>query len=211
MFGFSRKRYLPRRGISDSDWEELRRISEMSWRINGPYDISEVDLNDQISRQDWGALIVTPWRGLEIEVNGVSDTEIESMTFHWQGLAMEIVLFADGKDAVLYSQMLEKMREYVASLRGSLVELEGFLGTEIHTTIPLGAGAFQRARLIPVHGPGWLLRAALLDEAALLPDEDSRIQRLLDGFKALCVVRGNKALAPGTIITLTHFAKTEEK
>lgn len=210
MFGFGKKRYAPRRSVSDAEWEELQRAAVVDWRKAGPYDISEVDLDDQVPRQNWGALIVTPWRGLEVQANGASDTDIESLTFHWQGLAMEVVLFADGKSPILYPQMLEKMQEYVTSLGGSLVELEGPLGTEIHIAIMLEKDRFQQVRLISVHGPGWLLRAALLDEAALLPDDDVRIQRLLAGFKALCVVRGNQALVPGRIIALTHFAKTEE-
>ena len=51
------------------DEDEQPGTSRLDWRADGPFDSEEVDLTDDgVARIDLGAVIVTPWEGLGLQL-----------------------------------------------------------------------------------------------------------------------------------------------
>ncbi|MGL5248364.1 MAG: DUF3710 domain-containing protein, partial [Brooklawnia sp.] len=55
---------------SEDDLDEWERLdASRDWREDGPFDISEVDLDaDEVERLDFGCVVLTPFEGIQMQL-----------------------------------------------------------------------------------------------------------------------------------------------
>ncbi len=190
------------------EWEALD--NSRDWRQDGPFDISEVDLDaDEIERLDFGALVVTPFQGWRLSGRVNQQT----------GELMSLVI-SDGKSQLVVtaiaapfsSQMRPLARKQIisaANAQNATVDLApGPFGTEIRQATPLRGSdgkptnrIFQ-SRIWMVEGPGWLLQGVLNGRAAMVNGIEGPAELLYECFANMVVRRDDKPRVPGSVIEL---------
>lgn len=190
------------------EWEALD--NSRDWREDGPFDISEVDLDaDDIERLDFGALVVTPFEGWRLSGRASQQT----------GELMSLII-GDGKSQMVVtaiaapfsSQMRPIARKQILSAAkaqdATINMASGPFGTEIRQVTPLrGSDGKPTNRVFPsriwmVEGPGWLLQGVLSGRAAMVDGIDGPAELLYECFANLVVRRDDKPRVPGSVIEL---------
>ena len=176
------------------------------WREDGPFDITEVDLGaDKVQRLDFGSLVVTPFDGMQLQMQINQATEqVQALLVVNDESAIEVALFA----APARSSMLAEVRADMASATevagGTMKLVEGPLGTEIRrvlpATTPEGKEVKQRSRTWLVQGPRWMLRGVLMGKVAQDAKADDTL--MYEFFCNLVVRRGDTPHVPGDLIPL---------
>lgn len=190
------------------EWEALD--NSRDWREDGPFDISEVDLDaDEIERLDFGALVVTPFHGWRLSGRANQQT----------GELMSLVI-SDGKSQLVVtaiaapfsSQMRPLSRKQIisaANAQNATIDLvPGPFGTEIRQATPVRGSdgkltnrIFQ-SRIWMVEGPGWLLQGVLNGRAAMVNGIEGPAELLYECFANMVVRRDDKPRVPGSVIEL---------
>lgn len=186
-------------------WEQLD-ISR-DWRENGPFDISEVDLGaDDVERIDLGALIFTPFEGMNFQLQIDPETrKAPAVLVSDDESAIEIALFAAPRDTSLIGEIRQDMIKATQDRGGKVKLAEGPFGTEIRRAIPIGEGKEQQiveSRVWFVGGDRWLLRGVLLGKAASETGVGNASELLYEFFSNVVVVRGNEPKVPSDLIEL---------
>jgi len=179
------------------------------WRDDGPFDISEVDLEaDDVQRIDLGALIVTPERGFTIQVAADAQTQIATQVVvsNAPQSAMQLTLFAAPSDEDFRADIRQDMIDQSSQAR-SVELVEGPFGTEIRRVLPV-TDASGREGTVPmrdwlVAGPRWVLNARLMGAAALGNKGKTLAVGLEEFFRNIVVRRDDTAMVPGTAVPLT--------
>ncbi|WP_051208535.1 DUF3710 domain-containing protein [Propionicicella superfundia] len=176
-------------------------------REDGPFDLEEVDLDaDDVARIDFGALVVTPIEGMELQlqVEEKSQTIQSALVVH-EGAAIEVALFASPVRGGLAKEVLDELVALTEASGGTASVEEGPFGPqlfrEVEVTTPEGQRGVHRSRIWLVEGPRWMLRAVLM--GAALDDGTSGRELMEDFFRNLVVKRGTEPRAPGDLIPLT--------
>lgn len=176
-------------------------------REDGPFDIDEVELGDgEVQRIDLGTLILTPWPGLNLQLQVQEATkQVQAVTGVWRKSGIEVTLFAAPASGGLAAEQQEELAEQAQAAGGSAEVAAGPFGPELRRILPQtgpnGEQLFHVSRVWFAEGPRWLLRGTLLGEAAL-PDGDAKARPFVEFFRNLVVRRGTKPMVPGDLLTM---------
>lgn len=193
--------------VETRDWVAFD--ASQDWRAEGPFDISEVDLEaDDVKRVDLGVLVVTPRPGMELRLQVAQDSGavVSAMVLIGQS-ALELAVFAAPRSGGMWAEIRSDVIEATLARGGSTTEVEGPFGTELRRMVPVrtpkGADGFQPSRTWAVEGPRWLLRGVLYGQAALVEGLNEPADTLHDVFASTVVRRDDQAKAAGDVITMT--------
>lgn len=191
---------------STDEWSEL---DERDWREDGPFDISEVDLEaDEVARLDLGSLILTPFEGMQLQLQVEESTQqINAILVTKEESGIEVALFAAPKASSMLADVRRDMVADTESSGGTANIAEGPYGAEIRRVLPVqgpnGEQLLHVSRTWFVEGPRWLLRGVLLGKAAQLTEFEAEGLDLYEFFANIVVRRGNQPLAAGDLIPMT--------
>lgn len=183
-------------------------------RADGPFDFDEVDLGvDDVTRVDLGTLIVTPWPGLNLQLQVNEGTrQVQALTGVWQKSGLEVALFAAPASGGLARELRDDIIEEAQQAGGTAEVAQGPFGAEIRRVLPQQGPKHEQlyhvSRIWFAEGPRWLLRGTLLGEAALGQDE-TKAAPFLEFFRNLVVRRGDKPMVPGEQMTM-ELPRTKE-
>ncbi len=201
----------------DLDADELAAEDEVSedfadpvdWRSDGPFDADEVELSgDSVTRVDLGALVITPWDGLGLQLQVTEATRaVQAVTAVWKNSGLEVALFAAPASGGLADELREDVVEEAEQAGGNAELAEGPFGSEVRRVLPQdgpgGEQLFHVSRIWFAEGPRWLLRGTLLGEAALGDADAPLVSPFVEFFRNLVVRRGDKPMVPGELIPMT--------
>lgn len=176
-------------------------------RDDGPFDIDEVELGgDEVQRVDLGTLILTPWQGLNLQLQvHEASKQVRAITGIWRKSGIEITLFAAPASGGLAAEQQEELIEQAQTAGGSAEVGAGPFGPELRRILPQtgpkGEQLFHVSRVWFAEGPRWLLRGTLMGEAAL-PDGEVKARPFVEFFRNLVVRRGNRPMVPGELLTM---------
>lgn len=193
----------------DDEEDEGDEVDDVDWREDGPFDHDEVDLSaDEVQRLDLGALILTPWEGmgLQLQVNEGSQQVVAALAF-WEQSGLELALLAAPTSGGLADELREDLTEEAEQAGGSATIAVGPFGPELRRVLPAegpsGEQLFQVSRTWFAEGPRWLLRGTLLGEAGLTEDDQGAAAPFVEFFRNVVVRRGDGPMVPGEIIAMT--------
>lgn len=193
---------------TDLDWAAFDLSRD--WRVEGPYDFEEVDLDeDEIERLDFGAMIVTPPPNCEIRLQVAEGTEtIMSVLVVVGESAMELSAFAAPRTPGLWTEIRDQIVEQTLHAGGSADCVQGPFSTELIRNVPVqlpdGKRAFQPSRTWVAEGPRWLLRGVLMGRGALSGEiDDDVVGPLFDAFSDVIVHRDDTAMPVGGLLPLS--------
>jgi hypothetical protein len=173
-------------------------------RPNGPYDRSEVADPASTGRVDLGGVWLPGREGLEVRIEADQTTgEVVAVTLVLGEGALQVQPFAAPRSEGIWDDVRAEIRAGITKQGGTTDEVEGPLGTELRTRVPVraadGSQAVQPARFVGVDGPRWFLRGVITGRPAVEPDTDADLVAL---FRDVVVVRGSEAMAPRDPIPL---------
>jgi hypothetical protein len=179
------------------------------WRDDGPFDIEEVDLDDDtVPRLDLGALIVTPAPEMELQI--VADPETgQGMTLlaATGSSGIQVTLFAAPSSSGFAGDIAAEIIEETLRHGGTAERAEGPFGTELRRVVP-AEDANGKQGMAPMRdwfaqGPRWLLNGRLMGQAAVDVSGKGEVEILDEFFRNLIVRRQGGAMVPGQVIGLT--------
>lgn len=195
----------PARAAEDP-WEKLD--ASKDWREDGPFDISEVDLDaDDVERLDFGALIFTPFEGMgmQLQINQQTNS-VQAVLVNSGQSAVEVALFAAPSQSSLMRQVRDDMIRSTEQSGGEVTLAEGPFGTEIRRVLPLqdkdGKRAYHISRTWFAEGPGWLLRGVLMGQAGMAKNLEGPAELLYEFFSNIVVNRDESPHVPGHVIEM---------
>ncbi len=173
-------------------------------RPDGPYDRSEVSDPASTGRVDLGGVWLPGAPGLEVRIEADHTTgEVVAVTMVLGEGALQVQPFAAPRSEGIWDDVRAEIRAGITQQGGTTDEVEGPLGIELRTRVPVraadGSQAVQPARFVGVDGPRWFLRGVITGRPALEPDTDADLVAL---FRDVVVVRGAEAMAPRDPIPL---------
>ena len=167
---------------------------------DGPYDISEVDVDgDGIQRVDLGGFLVTPSEGheLRLQVDEASQ-QVQSVMVAGSDGAVELRAFAAPRNGDLWSDVRRQIASETSRGGGTATEREGRWGTELECQVQVrgadGRTGTQPSRIVGINGNRWFLRATYLGRPAVNPERAADFE---DVVARVVVRRGDTAMAPG--------------
>ena len=108
--------------------------------------------------------------------------------------------FAAPRTEGIWDGVRAEIRSGITKQGGTADEVEGPLGTELRTKVPVraadGSQAVQPARFIGVDGPRWFLRGVITGRPALEPDTDADLVSLFRDDRRGPRWRGDGAAGP---------------
>jgi hypothetical protein len=161
----------------------------------GPYDSEEMPHAGEGERVDLGSLLITPEpdRELRIQVDEASGA-VQSVVLAGPDGALELRAFAAPRGGDLWSEARPQIAAEVAQSGGTATEREGPWGTELVCQVGQRGGNTQITRVIGINGPRWMLRASLLGQPAVKPEEAGAWE---DSIRKIAVHRGAQAMPVG--------------
>lgn len=185
--------------------EEGDAVSPLGNRADGPFDISEVELDENDpGRVDLGSIVVTVPEGLELQLQVDEQSgQLVAVVLAGQTGAVELRAFAAPRNGDIWDDVRKQIAAEVARRGGTATEAEGPWGPELRVvltmTTPDGQSGQQPSRVFGIPGPRWLLRATFFGQPALEPDDDGPVESAL---RQVVVRRGTEPLAPGEALPL---------
>lgn len=180
-------------------------------REEGPFDISEVDLEvdaDEVRRVDLGTVIMTPFQGMttQLQVNRETN-KVQSLLVGDGQSALEVAVFAGPAKSSMTGEIRDEIMAGTTRQGGRCEIVEGPFGAEVRRALPVkdqnGNPAMHLSRTWLVQGPGWVLRGVVLGKATFEPDNEDAQVALFEFFSNLVVRRGTAPSAPGSLLTMT--------
>ena len=197
---FRRKQVAEVEGSAESAGEENAELDLTA----GPWDVSEIDLEDGVERVDLGGLLVapSPGRELRLQVDEATQT-VQAVLIAGPDGAVELRPFAAPRNGDLWSDIRPQIAEDMQRRGGTVVEREGPHGVELVGSVPVQVAedqtAEQPSRILGINGPRWLLRATYLGQPAANPDEAGDWEAVLG---SVVVRRGSEAMPVGDPLPL---------
>ena len=116
-----------------TDEEKWAEIDEMFDRDEGPFDIDEVDLDeDDVQRIDLGALVVTPFEAMQLQLQvDEPRQQVQSFLVGDGASAMEVALFAGPRRTSMLAEIREEIAAATEKEGGEITLLEGPFGVEL--------------------------------------------------------------------------------
>lgn len=177
-------------------------------RDEGPFDISEVDLDaDDVKRLDFGSLIATPFESMTMQLQVNRDTnQIQSILVGDGASGLEVAVFAGPAKSSMAEEVRSDIVKSTLQQGGQIAFAQGPFGTELRRRLPVkdpqGNAAVHVSRTWLVPGPGWLLRGVLLGKATFEPDNQDAQVALFEFFSNLVVRRGSSPAVPGSLLPM---------
>ena len=173
-------------------------------RADGPWDLTEVDDPSAGGRVDLGGMWLPGREGLEVRVEADQATaQVVAVTLVLGDSALQLQPFAAPKTEDIWDEVRGEIRAGITKQGGTADEVEGPLGMELRTKVPVraadGTSGVQPARFVGVSGPRWFLRGVLTGRAAT---EEGAEADLVELFREVVVVRGPDPMAPRDPIPL---------
>ena len=186
------------------------RSTPSAGRENGPWDVTEVDDPSAGGRVDLGGMWMPGRPGLEVRVEADQATsQVVAVTLVLGRSALQLQPFAAPKTEDIWDEVRGEIRAGITKQGGTADEVDGPLGTELRTKVPVraadGSSSVQPARFVGVSGPRWFLRGVLTGQAAVEEGADTELVEL---FREVVVVRGFDPMAPREPIPLRLPAAT---
>ncbi|NEE01420.1 DUF3710 domain-containing protein [Phytoactinopolyspora halotolerans] len=181
-------------------------------RSNGPFDSSEVDLEEaRQNRIDLGGLLVRAVQGMKLQLQ--VDKRSGRATSAILGLddaAVQLVAVAAPRSSGLWEQTRLEISTSAQRRGGSVQEGPGPFGTEVRMVLPVktkdGREGRQPSRVSGIDGPRWMLRATFLGKAIT---DAAALQKMVALVRQVVVVRGDAPMPPGEVIPLRPPAQNE--
>lgn len=198
-----------RGGSEPNPWGD---VDAKDWRTDGPFDYDEVDLEDDpIERMDLGALIITPVEGMEVRFQiEQSSGRATAVLLLMAESAVELSVYATPRSGNFWPEVRREVVTVTEKQHGTAELAEGPFGVEVRRMMPVttpdGKNGLQPSRMIMVEGPRWALRAVVYGKAALVNNDgtpEEGILELREVFRDTIVRRGTDPMAPGSLIALT--------
>ncbi len=179
-------------------------VDDVAEPSRGPWDVDQLDDDDEQPRVDLGSLLIPARPGLELRLQVDQATQIvQSVLLVGPDGGMELRAFAAARGGDLWSEVRPQIAADVAQRGGTASEQEGPWGTELTVRVPVqgpdGRSGVQPTRMIGINGPRWLLRASLLGRPAMEPELAEPWEQALSG---VVVRRGTEAMPPGDALPL---------
>jgi hypothetical protein len=207
-----------RRGIKDTSAEQSSGTSDTkaeagggedatepshAVRGGGPFDRSEVPGLD--GRLDLGSLWLTGVPGMELRLEVEEESQnVVGVTAVLGDSAVQLQAFAAPRSEGIWDEIRTEIAASITSQGGTADHVSGPLGTELRAQMPGrgpdGRTVFSPVRFVGVDGPRWFLRAVLSGKAAA---DEGAASTLLDVVRRTVVVRGDEAMAPRELLSLT--------
>lgn len=195
---------------SEGDLDEWERLdASRDWREDGPFDISEVDLDaDEVERLDFGCVVLTPFEGIQMQLQVDQRTKKVQSALAMAGpSAIEIALFAAPAQTSMVAEIRDEMIAATQKSGGKVSLVEGPFGTEVRRIIPMtdpkGNRVFHVSRTWFAEGPRWLLRGVVMGEAGQASGVDGVSELLYEFFSNSVVRRDQQPRVPGDLIPMT--------
>jgi Protein of unknown function (DUF3710) len=178
---------------SDLDGQDAQSSADDS--PAGPYDSEEMPHEGEGERVDLGSLLILPEPGreLQLQVDEASGT-VQSVVLRGADGVVELRAFAAPRGGDLWADARPQIAAEVAQSGGTATEREGPWGTELICQVGQRGGGTQVTRVIGINGPRWMLRASLLGQPAVKPDEAAAWE---DSIRRVAVHRGAQAMPVG--------------
>jgi Protein of unknown function (DUF3710) len=153
---------------------------------------------------DLGGMWLPGRPGLEVRVEADQATaQVVAVTLVLGDSALQLQPFAAPKTEDIWDEVRGEIRAGITKQGGTADEVEGPLGMELRTKVPVraadGTSGVQPARFVGVGGPRWFLRGVLTGRAAT---DDGAEADLVELFRDVVVVRGLDPMAPRDPIPL---------
>ncbi len=180
-------------------------------RDEGPFDISEVDLDadeDEVTRLDFGALVATPFPGMQLQLQVNRETNsVQAIMVGDGDSALEVAVFAAPAKSSMAAEIRADVIRQTQAQKGRVQLAEGPFGAELRRAVPVtdaeGKQGMHVSRTWLVSGPGWLLRGVLLGKATFEPDNREAQLALFEFFSNLVVRRGTSPAVPGSALPMS--------
>ncbi len=119
------------------EWEALD--ASRDWREDGPFDISEVDLDaDDVERLDFGCVVLTPFEGMQMQLQVDQRSQKVQAALVMAGKsAIEIALFAAPAQSSMVAEIRDEMLAATEKSGGQATLAEGPFGTEVRRVVPM--------------------------------------------------------------------------
>ncbi|MDQ1627480.1 MAG: hypothetical protein QOI54_1224 [Actinomycetota bacterium] len=195
----------------DSDGGETRPAP--SPRLTaGPWDVADVADPADGGRIDLGGVWIPGREGLEVRVEADQQTgEVVAVTLVYGDGALQLQPFAAPRSEGIWGEVRAEIRAGITQQGGTCDEVEGPLGAELRTKVPVraqdGSSGVQPARFVGVDGPRWFLRGVITGRPAVEQHADDV---LIELFRDVVVVRGAAPMAPREPIPLTLPSEAAE-
>ncbi len=200
-------------------------LDAQEWREDGPWDDSEIDLEEflattDVPRIDLGSLILTGTEGMDVQLQVSEETQqiVSAMMLlgeqvevdgeiHELGSALEVAAFAAPRSGGFWAEVREELIEGAEQAGGNAGLVEGPFGVEVRRLLlvdtPEGEQGYQPSRMWVAEGPRWILRGIVYGHAALEGVPGGHAERVVDLFRQIVVRRGDEPMAPGDLLALT--------
>lgn len=174
-------------------------------RAQGPWDASEVDLDEEdTTRVDLGALVVKGRSGIEVRLQADQATnQIQAVMLVAEDGAMELRPFAAPRNEDIWGDIRERLAEEAKRRGGRAGEVDGPYGKALQMILPAvapdGQKGTQTSTVLGISGPRWLLRVSTFGRPATTYQRDGLLEQVL---RDVVVVRGNQPMSPGEALPL---------
>ncbi len=171
-------------------------------RSTGPFDEAETP-DDGVTRLDLGGLRVPGADGMELRLElDETGEQVIAVTVVDAASTMQLMAFAAPRTDGIWDDVREEIRVSLAAT-GLVEVVEGEFGKELLATLmvagPQGQSAMQPVRFVGLDGPRWFLRALFSGAASRDRTAAAGLEAVL---RAVVVVRGGEAMAPGDQLAL---------
>ena len=189
------------------EWAALD--ASRDWREDGPFDITEVDLDaDDIERLDFGCVVLTPFDGMQMQLQVDQRTKKVQAALVMAGAsAIEIALFAAPAQTSLVGDIRDEMVAATQKAGGQATLAEGPFGTEVRRVLPMtdpkGNRVVHISRTWFASGPRWMLRGVVMGEAGRSSGIDGVSELVYEFFSNTVVRRDQQPKVPGDLIAMT--------
>lgn len=169
---------------------------------SGPWDVTNAPA-DGLTRLDLGGLLipVQPHAEVRVEVNEAQQVVAATVTTGQSTL--QLLAFAAPRTLGIWDDVRHEIAESIRADGGTVDEVEGTLGTELHTRAQVagtnGSTSLQRLRFVGADGPRWFLRGVFAGPAATGAGQAAALENV---FRNVVVVRGEDAMAPREALAL---------
>lgn len=174
-------------------------------RAHGPWDASEVDLDEEdTTRVDLGALVIKGRSGIEVRLQADQATDqIQAVMLVAEDGAMELRPFAAPRNEDIWDDIRERLAEEAKRRGGKTGEVDGPFGKALQMILPAvapdGQKGTQTSTVLGISGPRWLLRVSTFGRPATTYQQDGLLEQVL---RDVVVVRGNQPMSPGEALPL---------
>jgi hypothetical protein len=168
----------------------------------GPWDVT--DLDDDVTRIDFGAVLVPAVDGMEVRLDMDEQGGVAAVAVAVDGSVLQVQAFAAPRSSGLWDEIRAEMVDGIKSSGGTVTEADGPFGPELRAMLPAQAPdgsttGKEPVRFLGVDGPRWFLRGVVTGAGAA---DVARADGVHTFFRGVAVVRGDVAAPPREMLEL---------